>query len=309
MYAWSSHPLLVLCAIFSLLQLLVAYDIGKDVEPGPLGVLLDVSLARSWPLDNWPEDKGGRNSIPKRSWVFSSHLVFNQPTDRAHISDEQLTSIAIDAFKEMEQLWTPEGYDIGKEGRPSVMTALAYGNEIILSSSQKGRVSFSYGDPQWQNPSGAVGEGRPRANRVLNYLDLCEQMFLDRTIDIDRTEVRHRTGAKCGEELAAHAYYRIHQDNDADLSNEHGRVTTVQRDLQSDQNLNKGIHAIDPCNTTPGEGKVEWGCAQFAREMNLTPLTLDVRESDRGPEYSYDLRNLAGGLNGDPRRIDICQRP
>lgn len=248
--AWF-RPLWVLC---TLAQLLLAYDIGKDVTPGALGILLDLSLARSWP-QNWPNDKGGPNNVAKRSWVFSSHLIFKEPTDRDHISDEQLTSIAIDAFKEMQLLWGPDNYDIPAKGQPTVMTALAYGNEIILSSSQRGHTSFSYGEPNWRkNKDTSHRERRPRANRVLDYLDLCEKLFMDATIDMERTGAereRHRTKGKCGEQLAAHAYYRIHQDDDADLTEEFGRVTTVQVHRPRNGQVNMGIHAIDPCNTVP----------------------------------------------------------
>ncbi|KAK1580596.1 uncharacterized protein LY79DRAFT_661048 [Colletotrichum navitas] len=301
--AYKSRPLWVLCLILSLAHLLCAWDVSTEHTPGRLGIQLDFSLFRSWPSDNNGAGTGKDKAGAKRSFVFSSRLKFKQATDVTHISDKQLTSLAIEAYKEMEALEEPNKYDISKYIRPTVITALAYGDEIILSSSQKGQTSFSYGDPD--HP-----DSRPRANRVKQQLDLCQQTFMHNVPEADRNKDRHRNNGQCGEQLVAHAFYNIHPEPDADLSKMNARVTTVQRGVGD--NTGRGIFAIDPCNTprTKSDTTGYWGCAEFVRrpEVGLRAFTLAIDENERDEEWMYDLSTLAGGLaDGYPKKISLCQ--
>ncbi|KAK1994045.1 hypothetical protein LX36DRAFT_224470 [Colletotrichum falcatum] len=300
--SYKSHPFWVLCLVLSLSHLLCAWDVSTEHTPGRLGIQLDFSLFRSWPPDNNGAEKGGKNAAAKRSIVFSSRLKFKQATDEAHISDKQLTSLASDAYKEMEELIEQSKYDIHTNNRPSVMTALAFGDEIILSSSQKGKTSFSYGEPDQP-------DSRPRANKVKQILDLCQQTFMHSVPEADRKENQHRHGGKCGEQLVAHAFYKTHPELEADLSKTNGRVTTVQKDIKDPS---RGVVAIDPCNTPGGNHETAgyWGCAEFVRrpEVGLRAFNLEESENERGDDWMYDLSTLAGGLaDGYPKKISLCQ--
>lgn len=51
-----------------------------DITPGPLGICIDVSVARNWPRIQ-QSNTGHESQTGLRSWVFSSHLEFNEPTD------------------------------------------------------------------------------------------------------------------------------------------------------------------------------------------------------------------------------------
>ncbi|KAK1961674.1 hypothetical protein LY78DRAFT_286838 [Colletotrichum sublineola] len=298
-----SRTVWVLYLILSLAHLLCAWDVSTEHTPGRLGIQLDFSLFRSWPPNNNGAETGGKGAGKKRSFVFSSRLKFKQATDVAHISDKQLTSLAIEAYKEMEALCGDTKYNIALENRPSVITAMAYDDEIILSSSQRGSTSFSYGDPD--HP-----DSRPRANIVKQQLDLCQQTFMHNIPEADRQKVQHRNNGQCGEQLVAHAFYNTHPEPDADLGRVNGRVTTVQK------SGSRGIIAIDPCNTPKPEDPTYdtihyWCCAEFVRrpEVGLRAFTQVTDEDKRGDEWMYDLSTLAGGLaDGYPKKISLCQR-
>ncbi|KAK2029624.1 hypothetical protein LX32DRAFT_350939 [Colletotrichum zoysiae] len=301
--AYKSNPFWVLCLLLSLAHLLYAWDVSTEYTPGRLGIQLDFSLFRSWPPDNLGADKGGPKAGSKRAIAFSTRLKFEQPTDVTHISDKQLTSLAIEAYIEMEALVGEEKYNFGRNNKPSVMTAMAYGDEIILSSSQKGKTSFSYGDPD--HP-----ESRPRANMVKRHLDLCQQTFMHNVPEANRANDKHRNNGQCGEQLVAHAFYSVHPETDADLSRMNARVTTVQR--AHEDNEYNGVIAIDPCNTpgTNSDTTSYWGCAEFVRrpEVGLRAFTLTINEDERDDEWMYDLSTLAGGLaDGYPKKISLCQ--
>ncbi|KAK2007906.1 hypothetical protein LZ32DRAFT_665935 [Colletotrichum eremochloae] len=304
---YKSRPFWIIYLILSLTQLLCAWDVSTEHTPGRLGVQLDFSLFHSWPPDNDGAETGGKAAGRKRSFVFSSRLKFKQATDVTHISDKQLTSLAIEAYKEMEALCGKTKYNIVSENMPSVMTAMAYDDEIILSSSQRGKTSFSYGDPD--HP-----DSRPRANIVKQQLDLCQQTFMHNAPEADRTKDQHRHNGQCGEQLVAHAFYKIHPEPDADLSKRNGRVTTVHK--SGGKQAGRGVIAMDPCNTPNPDNANDdsasyWGCAEFVRrpEVGLRAFTLEIDENQRGDEWMYDLSTLAGGLaDGYPKKISLCQK-
>lgn len=235
-----------ICAILSLVRLLEAYDLTTEQETGPLGIQLDLSIARSWPANAPLED----NTVAQkqRSWVYASHIKFNEKTDIEHISDKQFTQLAFDAFKEMDSMVTKYGANKGKT-MPGVMTALAFDKDIIFTSSQRGPTSFSYGSPTDPN----TPELRPENHRVRMYLDLCQQAHLQETGD----DKQHRIGGSCGEQMAANAYFRLYPGTDLS-SYKDSRITTV---IKAAGVSNGGYRAIPPCATidegqTPPERKV-----------------------------------------------------
>jgi hypothetical protein len=72
----------------------IAYNIATAKQPlGPLGVTLDYSLAVAFPENTLPKS----SSVP-RNFVFSSHLMFQNPVSQ--IRPGQLWQIAIDAYRE-----------------------------------------------------------------------------------------------------------------------------------------------------------------------------------------------------------------
>ncbi|KAF3398635.1 hypothetical protein DPV78_007101 [Talaromyces pinophilus] len=77
-------------------------------------------------------------------------------------------------------------YQVGKRFKPGALTILAWGNEIILASSQKGSNSFTY-------------EGEP--SKVLEILQMCQTTYLENYKA--GTATGHRTQGKCGEEMSA----------------------------------------------------------------------------------------------------------
>ena len=203
---------IILCAFGTVLD---AYDLSQRRQPqGPLGVALDYSLATTFPvgLDANPQ--------PRRNWMFSSHLKFNQHVST--ISDSQLWRIAFDAFAEV----LPEMRQYGinpNHNQPGAMTVLAFGNELILASSQKGPVSFSY---------------TFRDSPVLETLRLCQAIY--RESSVTGSDKEHRTAGRCGEIMAAHLYYVQHPDTR--LSDTQARIATV-----TIRNRQEAPAATDPC--------------------------------------------------------------
>jgi len=193
---------------------LYAYDLSTPRRPlGPLGVTLDYSLGTTWPT-------ALSNTGPQvpRNWAWSSHLTFNQPVSQ--ITDAQLWQIAFDAYNEM----APDlaQYQINPRNTPSAMAVLAWGNQLILASSQKGPTSFSYNYP---------------STPVLSSLQLCQTVWRDDGVmNSDKT---HRTDGKCSEQMAAHLYFF---SETTDLPLQSARVAAVTKPSR-----NADLRATDPC--------------------------------------------------------------
>jgi hypothetical protein len=111
------------------------YDFSERKQPqGPLGIMLDYGLAKSW-----PPSINDRGAEAQRNWFYSSHLTFKEPVSM--ITDGQLWQMARDALDEIPAVLTQ--YSISKnKGISRAMTVLAFGNEIILASMKKGDDSF-----------------------------------------------------------------------------------------------------------------------------------------------------------------------
>jgi hypothetical protein len=103
---------------------------------------------------------------------------------------------------------------------PGVMTVLAFGNENILSSSQKGGNSFSY----------EYGD-----TKVLKTIQLCQVA----SNEDGKPNKLHKNHGKCGEVFVSHMYYSLY---DTSLAKQNARVATVT--------FNKGAgipQQTDPC--------------------------------------------------------------
>ncbi|RYP70472.1 hypothetical protein DL769_004961 [Monosporascus sp. CRB-8-3] len=199
-----------------------AYDLTKPLKPkGPLGVTLDYSLATAWPEPRDPKD----NKV-FRNWVWTSHLQFKNPV--SEITDGQLWKIARDAWDEAQI--DRDQYGLSDYSKPSAMTILAWGNEIILASSQKGRSSFTY---EYKNTP------------VRETLELCQIVWREDGPGDGKTDKKHRTEGKCGELMAAHLYYS--EDATITLAERNARVGTVVE-------KRKNLENTDPCGDPKNQG-------------------------------------------------------
>ncbi|EKJ71888.1 hypothetical protein FPSE_07891, partial [Fusarium pseudograminearum CS3096] len=199
-------------------QFLYAIDLSaKHPAQGQLKVRLDYGLATQ-PVPGVSESTRKES---QHQYLFSSYLVFNEPV--SSFTDGQLRQMAQVAHAEMEKdmqqykptlFATPGGKPIYL---PTVMTIVAFGNEIILSSSQKGLDGFLN---QWpQSP-------------VKLALDRCSAIWRDRVISDSESTANpaagHKNKAKCGEVNAFHQYYMTHTTSIPEVDPK-VRVTTVAR--------------------------------------------------------------------------------
>lgn len=191
---------------FFLTLVLCAVDIGDEKAPqGDLQVALDYSLASTWPR------RRGVSSRDARNFFWSSHLTFNNPVSGiGGISDEQLWKIAFDAYNEIEG--DLQQYGLSEDEWPRSLSVLAWGNEIILASGQKGDNSFSYQGPR---------------TKVLQSLQRCQVTYLQQNPGTRRS--LHRRKGKCAEQMAAHLYYfsPSTQESNTELPSQNARIGTV----------------------------------------------------------------------------------
>jgi len=274
-------PWLVLVISCTFNSVLNAYDITRRLKPqGPLGVTLDYSMATSWPT---PIDV---TSQVNRNWMWSSHITFASPVRPVGgvggISDPQLWQIVRDAYKEM--VADMAQYSIGPGRQPGAMAVLAFGNEIILASSQRGQPSYTY---NYENTP------------VLESLKLCQIVWRDYGPGNGATDDPHRTEGKCAEVMAAHLYYSIHTNP---LSSQQARVATVAKRRENLVQLNPCGDPQQVSGTTLSRGRANrfkdyWGCNLFVVAEGLAELDTSL---DAAP---YTLGTLAGG----PAVIDQVQ--
>lgn len=154
----------------------IQHAFGFPDEPlqplNELGVTLDYSLAKWAPPGNW-----NARQIP-RNYLLSSHITFNGPVNQ--ITDAHLWKLAIVAYSYLE----PDivQYEIDTTNTPGALTILAWGNEIILASSQKGYNSYTY---------------QGKESKVSKILEKCQATYLEKVPGGQAR--RHRTKGKCGE--------------------------------------------------------------------------------------------------------------
>jgi hypothetical protein len=199
----------ILCAISAVL---CQYDISTRLEPkGKLKVRLDYGLALNWPEEHAADEDP---QLPW-TWFFSSHLTFKESVD--DIPAEKLWQMAVDGYYEAIDEWA--WYGISKLG---AMTVLAWDKQIILASSMKGMMSFSYA--LLDTP-------------VSKTLELCETIWKE--AGNPEKKWKHNNQGKCGELMAAQIYYSI---GGSALGQQKHRVGTVTWNIQQ----NKPIPAA-PC--------------------------------------------------------------
>jgi hypothetical protein len=130
----------ILCShIFSVIIFFIHVLANKDSP--------NLGITRDNP-DGSPDKKTGGPPT-----IFSSKLTFHKHQDVwkdfLQEDEKKFAQIAKDAWWQMNKLWIEE--DTHTRLRPLVMTALAVGNEIYLSSSMKGG-AFIYTTTNDDNP-------------------------------------------------------------------------------------------------------------------------------------------------------------
>jgi len=218
---FSAKPLLVAALTFA--GLLTAYDLKEEKEPqGGLKIRLDYDVATKWPKEAKGRDGEESNKAP-RNWLFSSHINYLKSV--SEITDGQLWQLAFDAYREMEDECA--AYAIGKKSIPGVMTILAVGEEIFLSSSQKG-VDYTY----------KMAQDTP----VRQSLEMCRLVWRDQG---QEAQDEHKNKGSCGEPMVAQQYYSIHEKPLKERDPK-PRVGTVGR-------RGRDYIRLDPCGTAPEE--------------------------------------------------------
>ncbi|EHK49170.1 uncharacterized protein TrAtP1_000228 [Trichoderma atroviride] len=187
--------------------------------------------------------------------VFSTHLTFNEPV--SSITNGQLAQMVEDARK--EALVDLEQYDFNEKRLPSVITIFAFGNEVILSTSQKGP-SFAYDFV---------------VSPVQQSLAICTAVWKDQT---GEEKIHFRKGS-CGEIMCAHQYYQGHTTplKEANVRALSGFIYRRQ----------KKVDFIPPCGSNQ---KDDWGCDLFISQNNINFLNIKTEQE------AYDLKTLAGGI-------------
>ncbi|KAM7217617.1 hypothetical protein V8F06_007001 [Rhypophila decipiens] len=247
-------PFWLALILASLLPSALGADFSQNKDPkGPLRVRLDYGLATSWPKNDLPV------SATKRTYVYSSHLVFRESVDS--ITDEQLWRITTDAHQEMVRNHKDEF------GAPTKICP--------------GHHSYTYG----------YGE-----TPVKKKLELCSLIW---GVNTGIWQPRQRNSGSCGEVMAAHQYYLVHNSGKKEdgLENQKGGRTAAVRTTPSD--LTKA-EPTDPCASknldehgNPLPELPDWGCRQFLDMTRLTDIPLE--KADNMPER-VELNEIAGGV-------------
>ncbi|KAI3588013.1 hypothetical protein IWW34DRAFT_876531 [Fusarium oxysporum f. sp. albedinis] len=275
----------LLFILLLLSQFLDAIDLSvKHPAQGQPRVRLDSGLATQ-PIPGVAESDRRED---QHRYLWSSYLVFNEPV--SSITDGQLGMIAQVAHQEMEKdmrQYKPGFFVKGTTKPvylPSVMTIVAFGNEIIFSSSQKGQDGFINEWPQ---------------SPVKLALDRCSALWRDRVVNDPGSNADpaagHENKAKCGEVNSFHQYYMTHTTPISEVDPK-VRVTIVVRG-------NKGFSILAPCGTANnGEDEKDlWGCSLLARDK-------DVYYIGQGEKaLPFALHKIAGGVQRKGQ-IQMCTR-
>jgi hypothetical protein len=179
-----------------------AYDLSERLEPkGALKVRLDHDLAITWP--NRLKKKGKQI---RRTFLWSTHLKFMNPV--SEINDGQLWQMADDAYKEMQAEQKLYGVN-SKKDTPKAISILAFGNEIIISSTIKGMKPFAY---------------EYKKSAVSATLQKCQSDWAEAGGSADQ---RHKNQGGCSEVMSAQLYYSIYSKDDNPLSGRNARICAV----------------------------------------------------------------------------------
>ncbi|KAK4459172.1 hypothetical protein QBC42DRAFT_289823 [Cladorrhinum samala] len=248
------------------------YDLSERKAPvGRFKLALDYGLAR----ENFqavnpdlPNPKPSEANV-----LLSTHITFSRPVNEL-FTDEQLWQISRDAVDEVEG--EVRQYGFKKALIPRATTIMAWGNETIIATSQKGQ-SFTY-DSTKQTP-------------VLSDLRLCEAT-------IANSDPRHRTSGSCGEEMVAHIYYLLY------LKGPHIRDLYPRARIGTWINLGGGTvpRQADPCGTNDDLQPPLWGCSRFVGDtaggQNFDVLDRDL---ERAP-YRWPLVDTVVGID----QMQLC---
>jgi hypothetical protein len=146
--------------------------------------------------------------------ICGIHMVFADPVSRLSVG--QLWQVVTDAYNEMEPDMVQYDVPRNRNNQPFAMTVLAFDNEIILASSQKGANSYAY--DFLDTP-------------ILKTLQLCQI-----------GDNKHMHGGGCGEVVAAQLYFTKYPD--IPLSTRRARIGTVVWNRNK-----KRPEQTDPCGT------------------------------------------------------------
>lgn len=179
---------------------------------------------------------------------WSSVAVYSEDTAKLFPEDKDIAAVAKAAYNElMVDLNEERDEPLADTQKPYTIAALAVGKEIYFSTTLIGP-AFMYTSRIRDTVSDAVAE------EVSLALKRCQVESYD-------GNTGHRTGAACGEPLAAQQWCATNKQ--IKLSDQNGRVVTWGKYGRDEPDDDVGI--LDPCEG----GTKAWGCAAFLRKINV----------------------------------------
>ncbi|RMJ16025.1 hypothetical protein BHE90_008711 [Fusarium euwallaceae] len=250
-----------------------------ETEPQVSG---NLQVKVDWPLvaNKWPNQSPSVSSL-SHHWVTTSHIKSIHTT----LSDGQLLQLAIDAYGEMVD--AIKAYGASQDVRPSAMTALAFDDEVILASSQKGYGSYSFDL-----------EHTP----VYSVLKLCQLAKVT-------SETVGKLGgnqAMCGQVTALQLYHRQYPSR-KDFKGRNARIVTVssQESTEGNKNGNKvgQVKWVGTCPQPASQGgpMADWGCDEA---LGLQHVRKIASPETRGRKYVAQPYDIKGAVKG---QIRLCQ--
>lgn len=207
--------------------------------------LEEAELGAKMPLNDRPTiDLRG-----EQPFLNSSHEEFPHP---------MLAGLAVEAWREMQSF--PD------ECRPTVMTALHIGGEIILTSSIKRNGPGMQALLPTATLSQIMYDLSSRGQTAAFMDDIPQHEVLEFPIDArlgdyKKNGVVHRTGGSCGECAAVHSYFIRHPD--APKISREARVVTVGI-RRNNPNV---VVVFPPCGGQLVNGA--WGCQQLTENLRI----------------------------------------
>ena len=192
---------------------------------------------------------------------WSSVAVYDEDTATLFPDDKAIAAVAKAAYNELiDDLNEDRDEPLADIHKPYTIAALAVGKEIYFSTTLLGP-AFMYTDKIRNTVSDAV------ADEVSWALKRCQVESHDGTTG-------HRTGAACGEPLAAQQWCatNIH----INLRDQNGRVITWGKYNRNDPDDEVGI--VNPCEG----GRNAWGCAAFLQKIAVKGVRDTLEGADPG---------------------------
>lgn len=192
---------------------------------------------------------------------WSSVAVYDEDTAQLFPDDRALAAVAKAAYQELiDDLNEERDEPLAETHKPYTMAALAVGKEIYFSTTLIGP-AFMYTDRIRDTVSEAVAE------EVSLALKRCQ-------VESHDGVTGHRTGAACGEPLAAQQWCATNKD--INLRDQNARVITWGKYGRNDPEDEVGI--VDPCRG----GLNAWGCATFIEKVNVRGVRDTLGGEDPG---------------------------